>query len=108
VLGDRTRGRRARKATAGTLVAVILALVLMPATALAQTGDPTDAEYGDPVVQVQASGGGNDPDDGLGARVVDPLPFTGFDVIAMAAVALAVTGLGLALQKAVSRERQGL
>ena len=33
-----------------------------------------------------------------------PLPFTGFDVIAMAAVALAVTGLGLALQRAVSRE----
>ena len=32
-----------------------------------------------------------------------PLPFTGFDVIAMAAVALAVAGLGLALQRAVSR-----
>ena len=40
---------------------------------------------------------------GLGGNV-GPLPFTGFDVIAMAAVALAVTGLGLALQRAVSRE----
>ena len=42
-------------------------------------------------------------DGGLGGNV-GPLPFTGFDVIAMAAVALAVTGLGLALQRAVSRE----
>ena len=40
---------------------------------------------------------------GLGGNV-GPLPFTGFDVIAMAAVALAVTGLGLGLQRAVSRE----
>ena len=31
---------------------------------------------------------------GLGGNV-GPLPFTGFDVIAMAAVALAVTGIGL-------------
>ena len=43
--------------------------------------------------------GGGGLDGNLG-----PLPFTGFDVIAMAAVALAVTGLGLALQRAVSRE----
>ena len=39
---------------------------------------------------------------------VGPLPFTGFDVIAMLAVALAVTGLGLALQRAVSREPRDL
>ncbi|MQA73535.1 MAG: hypothetical protein GEU88_04160 [Solirubrobacterales bacterium] len=44
---------------------------------------------------------------GLSARV-GPLPFTGFDVIAMAAVALAVTGLGLALQRAVSRRSSDL
>ena len=52
------------------------------------------------------SAGSDPPADngsGLGGRV-GPLPFTGFDVIAMAAVALAVTGLGLALQRAVSRE----
>jgi hypothetical protein len=90
------------------LIALLLALVVTPAAAFAQASDPTGAEYDDRVQQVQASGGGNDPDDGLGGRVVDPLPFTGFDVIAMAAVALAVTGLGLALQRAVSRERQGL
>jgi hypothetical protein len=102
-----SRGQRARTAIAGTLVALLLALFVMPVAAFAQGGDPAGAEYGDRVQQVQA-GGGDDPGDGLGGRVVDPLPFTGFDVIAMAAVALAVTGLGLALQRAVSRERQGL
>jgi opacity protein-like surface antigen len=91
------------------MVALVLALLAMPAAALAQASDPTGAEYNDRVQQVQAGGGGGGPEDsGLGGRVVDPLPFTGFDVIAMAAVALAVTGLGLALQRAVSRERQGL
>ena len=51
------------------------------------------------------SSGPGDPGSpsGLGGRV-GPLPFTGFDVIAMAAVALAVAGLGLALQRAVSRQ----
>ncbi len=52
-----------------------------------------------------ATSGPGDPGSpsGLGGRV-GPLPFTGFDVIAMAAVALAVAGLGLALQRAVSRQ----
>jgi hypothetical protein len=89
------------------MVALLLALLVTPAMAFAQASDPTGAEYDDSVKQAQAGGTG-DPGDGLGGRVVDPLPFTGFDVIAMAAVALAVTGLGLALQRAVSRERQGL
>ena len=89
------------------MASLLIALLLTPAAALAQASDPTGAEYNDRVQQVQAGGGGGDPGDGLGGRVVDPLPFTGFDVIAMAAVALAVTGLGLALQRAVSRERQG-
>ena len=97
----------ARRAIAATMVALVVALLAMPAAALAQASDPTGAEYNDRVQQVQA-GSGDSGDSGLGGRVVDPLPFTGFDVIAMAAVALAVTGLGLALQRAVSRERQGL
>jgi hypothetical protein len=61
-----------------------------------------------PPTNVTASGGPGDPGSpsGLGGRV-GPLPFTGFDVIAMAAVALAVAGLGLALQRAVSRQPSG-
>jgi hypothetical protein len=84
----------------------------MPAVAGAQqingsTG-PTGDQYDPPVVQVEnaAGGGGNEG----GSALADPvggLPFTGFDVIAMLAVALAVTGLGLGLQRAVARQTHG-
>lgn len=89
---------------AGLLIVAIFAALLVPAFAGAQQVDPTASQYSDALTQV--STGGNQPpstDTGLGGNV-GPLPFTGFDVIAMAAVALAVTGLGLALQRAVSRE----
>ena len=91
---------------AGLMIVAIFAALLLPAFAGAQQVDPTTSQYGDALTQV--STGGNQPpstgtDTGLGGNV-GPLPFTGFDVIAMAAVALAVTGLGLALQRAVSRE----
>jgi len=93
---DRSRGLRFR------LVALLLvAMLAFPAFAAAQT--PTDDQYDD--VPPAANGGTGDPNDpgGLGGNV-GPLPFTGFDVIAMLAVALAVTGVGLALQRAVARE----
>jgi hypothetical protein len=89
---------------AGLMIVAIFAALLLPAFAGAQQVDPATSQYGDALTQV--STGGNQPpsnDAGLGGNV-GPLPFTGFDVIAMAAVALAVTGLGLALQRAVSRE----
>jgi hypothetical protein len=96
---------------AGLLVVVVCASLLAPALAGAQQVDPTTSQYGDRLTQVSAGGTppGTPPSNtpstggGLGGNV-GPLPFTGFDVIAMAAVALAVTGLGLALQRAVSRE----
>jgi len=91
----------------------VLALVLLcaslaaPAVAGAQsTGGPTNSEYDDTLTQINtgANPPSADPDDSGLSGNVGPLPFTGFDVIAMAAVALAVTGLGLALQRAVSRD----
>jgi hypothetical protein len=93
-----------KRRIAGTLVVVMIALFAVPTVAGAQQVSPTSGQYDDTLTQV---GGGlnepNDPSDsGLGGNV-GPLPFTGFDVIAMAAVALAVTGFGLALQRAVSR-----
>ena len=96
---------------AGLLVVAVCASLLSPALAGAQQVDPTTSQYGDRLTQVSAGGTppGTPPSNtpstggGLGGNV-GPLPFTGFDVIAMAAVALAVTGLGLALQRAVSRE----
>ena len=98
---------------AGLLVVAVCASLLSPALAGAQQVDPTTSQYGDRLTQVSSGGEGGGPSGtppsttpstgGLGGNV-GPLPFTGFDVIAMAAVALAVTGLGLALQRAVSRE----
>ena len=102
---------------AGLLVVAICASLAVPALAGAQQVDPTSSQYGDQLSQVSTGGNGGNggaptaptpvqsssEGSGLGGNV-GPLPFTGFDVIAMAAVALAVTGLGLALQRAVSRE----
>ncbi len=99
-----------------TLVAaaMLIAMLAFPAFSMAET--PADKQYGGTDQnlgsQVNSGGGSSDPGDpagpsadsaGLGGNV-GPLPFTGFDVIAMAAVALAVTGVGLALQRAVARE----
>ena len=88
------------------LVALCAALVA-PSFAGAQSNSPTNNEYDSTLTQIN-TGNNSPPADspdgsGLGGNV-GPLPFTGFDVIAMAAVALAVTGLGLALQRAVSRD----
>jgi hypothetical protein len=88
------------------LIAVAVLSIGMPVTAgaeslQAETG-PTADQYEDPVVKVETStgeGGGSALKDPVG-----PLPFTGFDVMAMLGVALAVTGLGLLLQRAVSRQ----
>lgn len=87
------------------LIAVLAIGIGAPAAASAQTidaGSPTSDQYDPPVVQVETSAGANDPSGALNDPV-GPLPFTGFDVIAMLAVALAVTGLGLALQRAVAK-----
>ncbi len=91
-------------------------VVMLAFPALAMAGNPADDQYAGTDQnlgsQVNSGGGSSDPGDpagpsadsaGLGGNV-GPLPFTGFDVIAMAAVALAVTGVGLALQRAVARE----
>ena len=88
---------------AGLLVVALCASLVAPALAGAQQVDPTTSQYSDTLTQVAAGGQPPSSSSGLGGNV-GPLPFTGFDVIAMAAVALAVTGLGLALQRAVSRD----
>jgi hypothetical protein len=93
-----------------SLIAVALIGAGVPVAASAQqiqgSNGPTSDQYDDPVVQVNTSTGSGE---GTGLTdPVGPLPFTGFDVIAMLAVALAVTGLGLMLQRAVSRQPRGL
>jgi hypothetical protein len=88
------------------VIAAICASLAAPALAGAQSANPTKEQYDNTLTQIRAGGppsGEPGQSSGLGGNV-GPLPFTGFDVIAMAAVALAVAGLGLALQRAVSRE----
>jgi hypothetical protein len=75
---------------------LLIAMFAFPAFAMGQS--PTAEQY-DPVPPPPHTTGG----DGFSGNV-GPLPFTGFDVIAMLAVALTVTGVGLALQRAVARE----
>jgi hypothetical protein len=101
---------------AALLVVALCASLAVPALAGAQQVDPTTNQYGDQLSQINTGGNGNTPTSGTPSAPtaspggsglsgnVGPLPFTGFDVIAMAAVALAVTGLGLGLQRAVSRD----
>ena len=99
--------RRLRNSIVG-LMAVAAIGIGMPAAAGAQAiegSDVTADQYKSPVVKVDTSAGANDDGSGL-TEPVGPLPFTGFDVIAMLGVALAVTGLGLALQRAVSNRPQ--
>ncbi len=89
---------------AALLLVAIIASLLVPAFGGAQQASPTTSQYSDRLTQVSTNGTPpSSSSSGLGGNV-GPLPFTGFDVIAMAAVALAVTGLGLALQRAVSRD----
>jgi hypothetical protein len=95
-----------RRGLAVAMLSALLVGAVAPATAGAQTTSPTCDQYATNCVNPNHGGGGS-ADDGLSGRV-GSLPFTGFDVLAMAAVALAVTGLGLVLQRAVSKPREEL
>ena len=84
------------------LLATVAALSLVPVS-FAQAADATKEQYGDDVTKVAANvGGGNDdptPPAGLQKKVVGGLPFTGLDVVALAAVAVALTSMGFALRR---------
>lgn len=105
-----------RLTRSGILAALVAIVLAVAAPAVAFGGTASDSQYGTPTHSIQqqvasgkASGGApsTDPQSGSGLNSsVGPLPFTGFDVLAMAAVALAVTGLGLGLQRAVARQRE--
>ncbi len=109
-----------KKKIASLMLVAMCAALIAPAAAGAQTVDPTETQYNNTLQQVSQGGSACEDavpgsaaaaecapppssNNGLGGNV-GPLPFTGFDVIAMAAVALAVTGLGLGLQRAVGRD----
>jgi hypothetical protein len=83
--------RTSRRLVAMAVVAI--GVLVVPATALA--ADPTEHQYGSTLDQI--SGGGTDP--GEASSSVGGLPFTGFDVALLAAVAAALLIAGLALRR---------
>ncbi len=104
------RTQRQRKTGSFSRLLAILglvSLVSLAAAGLAFAQDPTAAQYANPVNQVSGSvgggGGGSTPStqqtSGLQENVVNGLPFTGLDVIALCAVALALTSIGFALRR---------
>jgi hypothetical protein len=88
------------------LVATVAAMWLVGPVALAQAGDPTNAQYDNQVTQVAGNVGGGGDDgsapSGLQKKVVGGLPFTGLDVVALLAVAVALTSMGFALRRLTS------
>ena len=95
---------RAPRSIVATL-ATVAALWLVGPVALAHAGDPVKAQYDNEVTKVAGTvGGGNDgtppaPTAGLQKEVVKGLPFTGLDVVALLAVAVALMSMGLALRR---------
>jgi len=101
-----------KKSAVGLLAAATLGLGFAPvataetdsqATSSLATTGPTADQYLEKTTTFRERTEGGGLNDSVGS-----LPFTGLDVIAMLAVALTVTGLGLALQRAVSREPRHL
>jgi hypothetical protein len=98
-----TRNTRIRKSRIVALLVTVAALSIVGPVAMAQASSPTNAQYDNDVQKVAAGlGGGNNTPSapaGLQKKVVGGLPFTGLDVVAMLAVAVALTTMGLALRK---------
>jgi hypothetical protein len=108
----RNKNKRSDGLLLRAVALTVVAALAFPALAGAQS--PAKDQYDPVCVNCSQSGSGaggdstgdpGDPGDPSGlSGNVGPLPFTGFDVIAMIAVALTVTGVGLMLQRAVARE----
>ena len=97
----RTKPKSPTRRAIVTLVTVA-ALAVAPAAAFGAGGDPTDAEYNSTLTQISA-GGPEPPAPTAEAPAGGSLPFTGFDVAAMAAVAGGLGLAGFAMRRRVLR-----
>jgi hypothetical protein len=103
--------RRSRLTRVGGIACALSVLTLVCVVpAVAQ--DPTSAQYDTSVTQVTSEaevGGASNapapPSSGLQTNVVGGLPFTGLDLIALVAVALAFTSVGFALRRMTVSKR---
>lgn len=82
----------------GVAALTMLSFALIPAVAAAQSVDPTDAQYGDSLVQLSQGASGGGPGASADSSSVGDLPFTGLDVALLAAVAAALVLVGLLLR----------
>jgi len=86
------------------LVGALAALALVGPVTMAQATDSTHDQYQTQVQQVSGNLGGGSgttspTPSGLQKKVVGGLPFTGLDVVALAAVAVALVTMGFALRR---------
>jgi hypothetical protein len=82
----------------GGIAVLLMVALAMPAAAVADGSggpcDPTEAQYAPPIDMTECG----DPPTSV-ATPSGTLPFTGLDVVSLLAVALAMTGIGLALRR---------
>ena len=87
-------------------VMAIAALSLAVTPAVAQTTDPTDAQYSntDDLIDSGVAGGGDsgvgEPDGGATGSAAGGLPFTGLDVALASVVGALLLGTGLVMRRA--------
>jgi hypothetical protein len=89
------------------LMAITIVILAIPAVAAGQAIQPTDEQYGEgpnePVNgQAGGGGGGGGSSDGGG---ISELPFTGLDLVAIAAIGIGLLGAGLVIRRAGARGR---
>jgi len=93
---------------AAMMLATVLILAL-PTAAAAQTLDPTDEEYGSGTLGLTADGGptsdsGADPVSGTtDVSSIGELPFTGLDLVAIAAIGIGLLGAGFVIRRTASK-----
>ncbi len=85
------------------VVAMLSFAVAVPAVASAQSVSPSDEQYRDGVLGVAANGGPEDPSaksDDSGSE----LPFTGLDLVAIAAIGVGLVGAGFVVRRAARND----
>lgn len=96
------RSNRSVRRLCALAVAMLAFAVTIPAVASAQSIDPTDEQYREGVLGVAAGGGSGDSasDGSSSGSAADGLPFTGLDVVAIAAIGAGLLGAGFAVRRA--------